>query len=49
MLTNTKTEEISENTAENSAKKAVLDIRQEQLNTLSIEGFGRSVRPGGGE
>ena len=49
MLTNTKTKESSKNIAENSEQNLILDIRQARLNTLSIEGCGRSVRPGGGE
>ena len=49
MLTNTKTKESIRNIAENMEQNVILDIRQARLNTLSIEGCGRSVRPGGGE
>ena len=49
MLTNPKTKEPRNNIEGNIEQNVILDIRQARLNTLSIEGCGRSVRPGGGE
>jgi hypothetical protein len=49
MLANAKHKEFSHNIRVRHGKTGNLDIRQDWLNTSSIDRFGRIARPGGDE